>query len=161
VNSLTIRISLRAILRHHARLVFAATSLACSQAVGAEPGLTIFSQNVTVVRDTAPLDLKQGVNEIRFTDITRQLQPDSVILRDPAGKNSLSILEQTYYNDPVSQELLLSLSEGKEIEFRIPASGAAQERIVTSVGYHARPVPSTPGRQGNVLTGAGFGPYRL
>ena len=32
------------------------------------------------------------------------------------------------------------------------AAAAAQERIITSVGYHAPPVPSTPGWPGNVLT---------
>jgi len=41
-----------------------------------------------------------------------------VILRDPAGKHSLQILEQNYRNDPVSQELLLSLFEGKTINFQ-------------------------------------------
>jgi hypothetical protein len=40
-----------------------------------------------------------------------------VILRDPAGKHSLQIVEQNYRNDPVSQELLLSLFEGKTIVF--------------------------------------------
>jgi hypothetical protein len=40
-----------------------------------------------------------------------------VILRDPAGKYSLQILEQDYRNDPVSEPLLLSLFEGKTIDF--------------------------------------------
>ena len=35
----------------------------------------------------------------------------------PGGKHSLQILEQNYRNDPVSQELLLSLFEGKTIDF--------------------------------------------
>ena len=48
---------------------------------------------------------------------TAQVEPDSVILRDPNGKHSLQILEQNYRNDPVSQELLLSLNEGKTIDF--------------------------------------------
>ena len=40
-----------------------------------------------------------------------------MILRDPAGRHSLQILEQNYRNDPVSQPLLLSLFEGKTIGF--------------------------------------------
>ena len=39
------------------------------------------------------------------------------VLRDPAGKVPLQILEQNYRNDPVSQELLLSLFEGKTLDF--------------------------------------------
>jgi hypothetical protein len=69
------------------------------------------------VRDTVPLDLQSGVNTVRYAGATAQVEPDSVILRDPGGKHSLQILEQNYRNDPVSQELLLSLFEGKTIDF--------------------------------------------
>lgn len=89
-----------------------------AQAAPAQPSLTIYNQDFAVVRDTVPLDLKSGANTIRYTDATAQVEPDSVILRDPAGKHSLQILEQNYRNDPVSQELLLSLFEGKTIEFQ-------------------------------------------
>jgi len=86
-------------------------------AATAEPALTIYNQNFAVVRNTVPLDLKAGVNEVRYTGATAQVEPDSVILRDPTGKHSLQILEQNYRNDPVSQDLLLSLFEGKTIDF--------------------------------------------
>ena len=85
----------------------------------ADPSLTIYNQNFAVVRDTVPLDLKEGINDVNFTDTTAHLEPDSVILRDPTGKVDLQILEQNYRNDPVSQELLLSLNEGKSIDFLI------------------------------------------
>ncbi len=93
-----------------------ASSLAL--AASAEPALTIYNQNFAVVRDTVPLDLKSGPNAVVYPGATAQVEPDSVILRDPAGKHSLQILEQNYRNDPVSQELLLSLFEGKTIDFQ-------------------------------------------
>src|SRR6187551_3049497 len=80
-------------------------------APAAQPALTIYNQNFAVVRDSVPLDLKQGVNDVRFTETTAHLEPDSVILRDPQGKTNLQILEQNYRNDPATQELLLSLYE--------------------------------------------------
>ena len=86
---------------------------------GSQPALTIYNQNFAVVRDTLPVDLKQGVNDVRFTETTAHLEPDSVILRDPSGKTKLQILEQNYRNDPVSQELLLSIFEGKTIDFLV------------------------------------------
>lgn len=95
----------------------------------AQPALTIYNQNFAVVRDIVPLDLKQGVNDIHFTDTTAHLETDSVILRDPSGKISLQILEQNYRNDPVSQELLLSLYEGKTIDFENDL-GWGQKKIV-------------------------------
>jgi hypothetical protein len=88
-----------------------------AQAVFAQPALTIYNQNFAVVRDTVPLDLQSGVNTVRYAGATAQVEPDSVILRDPTGLHSLQILEQNYRNDPVSQQLLLSLFEGKTIGF--------------------------------------------
>jgi hypothetical protein len=103
--------------------------LGTSRMLAAQPALTIYNQNFAVVRDTIPLDLKTGVNEVRFTDTTAHLEPDSVILRDPAGKTKLQILEQNYRNDPVSQELLLSLFEGKTIDFETDL-GWGQKKVV-------------------------------
>ncbi|MFM8763705.1 MAG: DUF4139 domain-containing protein [Spartobacteria bacterium] len=84
----------------------------------AAPGLTIYNQNFAVVRDTLPLDLPSGTSELVFDGATSLLEPDSVILRDASGK-PLRILEQNYRNDPVTQQLLLSLSEGREIDFLV------------------------------------------
>ena len=75
--------------------------------VHAQLALTIYNQNFAVVRDTVPLDLKAGANAVIYSGATAQVEPDSVILRDPAGKHSLQILEQNYRNDPVSQQLLM------------------------------------------------------
>ncbi len=91
--------------------------LAATFTASAEPALTIYNQNFAVVRDTVPLALQAGPNVVRYAGATAQVEPDSVILRDPTGQHSLQILEQNYRNDPVSQELLLSLFEGKTIDF--------------------------------------------
>jgi len=98
-------------------LVFAGLTLLGFKAIAAGPALTIYNQNFAVVRDTVPLDLKEGVNEVRFADMTATAETDSVILRDPTGKVKLQVLDQSYRNDPVSQELLLTLNEGKTIDF--------------------------------------------
>jgi hypothetical protein len=82
------------------------------------PALTIYNQNFFVAREYLPLDLNTGVNHVNFAGITSHLEPDSVILRDLTGR-PLQILEQSYRNDPVSQELLLSFYEGKTIDFLV------------------------------------------
>ena len=97
--------------------ILAATLLGSLTAFAADPALTIYNQNFGIVREVISLDLKAGVNQVSFADATAHLEPDSVILRDPAGKRQLRILEQNFRGDPVSQELLLSLFEGKVIEF--------------------------------------------
>lgn len=116
------------------KLIFAIFSLgvAGSFAAFAQPSLTIYNQNFAVVRDTVPLELKAGVNQVRFADATAHLEPDSVILRDPAGKHSLQILEQNYRNDPVSEPLLLSLFEGQTIDFQSERKDSTQEHEIIS-----------------------------
>src|SRR6266446_8410746 len=84
-----------------------------------QPALTIYNQNFFVAREYVPLDLSSGVNRAQYAGIASHLEPDSVILRDPAGR-ALQVLEQNYRNDPISQELLLSFYEGKTIDFLVP-----------------------------------------
>jgi hypothetical protein len=106
--------------------------------LSADPALTIYNQNFAVIRDTLPLDLKAGNNTVRFSGVTAQVEPDSVILRDPTGRQVVQVLEQNYRNDPVSQERLLGLYEGKTIEFSVRnqdgTSTIVSGRIVRS-GY--------------------------
>jgi hypothetical protein len=91
--------------------------LAAAVAGAADPALTIYNQNFAVVREVIPLDLQPGTNRVQFAGATAHVEPDSVILRDPAGRRAIQILEQNYRGDPLSQALLLSLFEGKTIEF--------------------------------------------
>ena len=90
---------------------------AASISFAADPALTIYNGGYAVVRETLPIDLKAGVNQVSFAGATAQVEADSVILRDIAGKAEFQILEQSYRNDPVSQAMLLSLFEGKTLEF--------------------------------------------
>ena len=86
---------------------------------GAQPALTIYNQNFAVVRDRVPLSLAAGENTVTYPGVTVHLEPDSVVLRDPTGRVPLRILEQNYRSDTISQGLLLSLHEGKELEFLV------------------------------------------
>jgi hypothetical protein len=102
-------------------IAICAMSLAADEA--AQPSLTVYNQNFAVVRQELPLDLKAGVNNVRVTDITMHLEPDSVILHDPTGKHPVQVLEQNYRADPISESLLLSLYEGKTIDFLVQREG--------------------------------------
>jgi hypothetical protein len=109
----------------------------------ADTSLTIYNQNFAVVRDAVPLDLQQGENRMRFTETTAQVEPDSVILRDPSGGTKLTILEQNYRADPVSEALLLSLHEGKELEFFVREQNKP-DRVVKGKVIRSGYVPHNP-----------------
>src|SRR5258708_4624816 len=95
----------------------------------AAPSLTIYNQGFAVVRQKLPLELKIGINHVQIMDITAHLEPDSVILRPLDAGRRLQILEQNYRNDPVTQQLLLSLYEGKTIDF-VQTDKDANQRVV-------------------------------
>jgi len=99
------------------------------------PALTIYNQKFAVVRQTLPLDLKSGSNHVEVSDVTGHLEPDSVILRSLDSSRRLQILEQNYRNDAVTQDLLLSLYEGKTIDFQVSVPGGTrivQGKIIRS-----------------------------
>ena len=114
--------------------------------VSAQPALTIYNQNFAVVREHVPLDLHAGVNEVVFSGATVHLEPDSVVLRDPTGKYALRVLEQDYRSDTISPGLLLSLYEGKTLDFLTRDPGGREVlvkgRVIRS-GY----VPNFAGAQ--------------
>jgi len=83
----------------------------------AGPALTVYNGGFAVVRDTLPVQVREGVTSVAYSGATARVEPDSVILRDVTGKAAFRILEQSYRNDAVSQPMLLSFFEGKELEF--------------------------------------------
>ena len=119
------------------------TSLFAQQS---QPSLTIYNQDFAVVRQDLPLDLKSGENQFNMSDITMHVEPDSVILRDPSGKHSLQVLEQNYRADPVSQMSLLSLYEGRTIDFELPDHSTIKGKVIRS-GY-VRPDYFNPNNYG-------------
>jgi hypothetical protein len=117
---------------HLIALVFAVTTVAAqqpaTQPIAASTALTIYNQDFAVARTQIDLDLHPGLNEVTTNQVTTQLEPDSVVLRDPALRDSshkpgFHIVEQNYDAGVVTQDWLLLKFEGKTIDFQ-PGGGA-------------------------------------
>jgi hypothetical protein len=115
--------------------------LLCPSVIWAGPGLTIYNGGFAAVRDSVALDLKPGTNSVVYDRATMMLEPDSVILRDKAGA-PLEILEQNYRNDPVTSGLLLSLFEGKEVDFLVKEN-EKPDRVVRGKVIRSGYIPVT------------------
>jgi len=85
--------------------------------------LTVYNQNLGLVKEVRALDLGQGDNIVRYSDVAAQIQPESVhivSLTDPEG---MAVLEQNYEYDLVNsakllekytdQQIALSTKEGR------------------------------------------------
>ena len=95
-----------------------------------ETQLTIYNQNFAVVKENRNFELTKGENELRVTDITAYLDPESVILRDLEDPNSLRILEQNYESDPLSESFLLRKAEGKTLDFEVTNPKTGEKEII-------------------------------
>src|SRR4029077_13722863 len=107
-----------------------------------QPALTIYNQNFFVARERLPMELKPGANHVVYSGVAAHLEPDSVILRDPNGR-ALQILEQSYRNDPISQELLLSFYEGKIIDFSVGQTPDGKPLLVKGKIIRSGYIPSS------------------
>lgn len=99
--------------------------------------LTIHSENFAVVKDHIFLDVPAGGGEFFYDGATADLEPTSVILLSNAGE-AIAVREQRYRNDTLSSSYLLSLFEGKAIEFMSESADGTRTvfggRVVSS-GY--------------------------
>ena len=116
-------------------LTLALVSAAAAQQNGTAGGataLTIYNQDFAVARTTVDLNLTAGTNQVTTTNVTTQLEPDSVVLRDPAGKIAFKIDEQNYDAGVIDQNSLLQKYEGKTIQF---SQGRTQDgKLITVDG---------------------------
>jgi len=69
--------------------------------------LTVYNQNLGLVKEVRNLSLEEGINEIRYTDVAARIDPTSVHLMPLAQPEEITILEQNFEYDLVNREKLL------------------------------------------------------
>lgn len=87
-----------------------------AQAQGEDVELTVYNQNIALVRDTRSFELEQGTNEVRFSDVASQIDPTSVHFRSLTDAEGTIVLEQNYEYDIVGSQKLLQKYVDQEIE---------------------------------------------
>lgn len=139
-------------------LLAAASSLA-------GPQITIYNDGFATVKEDRTLNLTEGISEVRVSDMSRQLEPDSVMIRELAEESfGLRILEQSFVNDPLTEGLLLHQFEGKTLRFEekrengtiketfgtiirsgyVPGQGMNEQPIIESEGAVRFSLPGQP-----------------
>ncbi len=78
--------------------------------------VTIYNQDLGLVRETRKFNLKNGVGEISVVDVPSRIDATSVHFKSLTAPESVSVIEQNFQYDLISQEKLLEKYLGKEIE---------------------------------------------
>jgi hypothetical protein len=80
-----------------------------------EVALTVYNQNLALVREIRQLEFQKGVNEMKFSEVASQIDPTSVHFRALDAPLKILLLEQNYQYDLVSSEKLLQKYIDNEI----------------------------------------------
>lgn len=96
-----------------------------------EVDLTVYNQNLGLVKDRREIKLDKGVQKIEFMDVAAQIDPASVHFKSLTSPDKCSVLEQNFEYDLISREKLLQKYIGKEIELerRFGKDGEKKEII--------------------------------
>jgi hypothetical protein len=76
--------------------------------------VTVYNDNLSLVKERRELELKAGINRVKYTNVAALIDPTSVMFEDTKHKDT-TILEQNYEYDLVSSKKLLDKFLDKEI----------------------------------------------
>lgn len=110
-------------------LILSASFVFAADKEGVE--LTIYNQNFGLVKDRRILELKKGVNDIRFSDVAALIEPTSVHFKSLTDPSGCAIQEQNYEYDLVSADKLLRKYIDKRIKI-VTKDDKAYEGILMS-----------------------------
>ena len=88
---------------------------AAGKTAARDVSVTVYNDNLGVVKDRRPFTLVSGVSDLRFSDVASGIDPTSVHLR-ALGRSPIEILWQDYRFDLVSTEKLLGRYVDQPIE---------------------------------------------
>jgi hypothetical protein len=92
--------------------------------------ITIYNSNLGLVKDIRLIDLKPGVQELKFMDVAAKIDPTTVYIKSLVDGSSLNILEQNYEYDLLSPQKLLEKYVGQKVELATLNPDTKKEEIV-------------------------------
>src|ERR1700752_4195401 len=75
--------------------------------------VTIYNENLALVKDRRKLQLDAGTGNLAFVDVSAQIRPETALLHALNGK--LAVLEQNFEFDLLTPEKLLEESVGETV----------------------------------------------
>lgn len=77
-----------------------------------EMSVSIYNQNLALIRDIRKADLSTGKNEIAFEGVAQQMKPETAILKAAGAK----VLEQNYEYDLLNAQNIMEEAIGQEVK---------------------------------------------
>lgn len=78
--------------------------------------VTVYNNNLGLVKDTRIIDLSSGLGQLRFMDVAAFIMPETVHIKSLNNSSPFSVLEQNYEYDLINENKLLDKYVGKKIK---------------------------------------------
>ncbi|MGB5108027.1 MAG: hypothetical protein WBP29_12585 [Candidatus Zixiibacteriota bacterium] len=97
--------------------------------------LTVYNQNLALVKEGRTLEFQKGANRMRLTDVAAAIDPTSVHFR-MRGSDNVELLEQNYQYDLVSSDKILQKYLGNTVDIVLKNGDVVSGRFLSlSSGY--------------------------
>jgi len=100
---------------------------------GAGIEITVYNQNLGLVKDRREIQLSRGQNVVEFQDVASQIDPTSVHFKSITAPDRCIVEEQNYEYDLVSRSKLIEKYLGKEITIEA-GNKTYQGKLLSSSG---------------------------
>ncbi len=104
--------------------------------------ITVYNQNLALVKEGRTLDFQKGVNKMNLTDVASSIDPTSVHFKLKSGGDNIQLLEQNYQYDLVSSDKILEKYLGNDIDVIMKNGDVLHGRYLSSSsGYLVLQLP--------------------
>ena len=88
--------------------------------------VTIYNENLALIKDQRKLQLKPGPLALAFRDVSARMRPETALLRSVSAPGSLYVQEQNFDFDLLTPQKLLEKYVGRSVQLvhTNPATGA-------------------------------------
>ena len=104
--------------------------LSSSAAQRKDVALTIYNDDLSLVRERRGVPTQSGVFRLRFEDVTAGIDPTTVHLKPDGG--TLQIIEQNYEYDLISREKLMEKYVGRDVSYRTENGTVGTARLLSA-----------------------------
>jgi hypothetical protein len=114
-------------------LAQAETAIISPQSDQTGVAVTIYNEDLALVKDSRKLKLNSGLSALSFRDVSAQIKPETALLRSLLPNTSLQVLEQNFDFDLLSPQTLLEKFVGQQVSVikTNPTTGAETEESAT------------------------------
>ena len=96
-----------------------------------EIAITVYNNNLAVVKDLRTLDLKKGIFELDYRNVAAKIDPTSVHFKSISAPDKVNILEQNYEYDLVSTSKIAQKYLDKEISVYLKKDAEIKGKLIS------------------------------